>query len=229
MRIGTRPSLGPSTRARQSSLCIVRGKTRRWWGATEDIAVRQTRVTGTNWHRDRRSGQSATRHASLLSNERRDAEEKEGGRGHRPCEELESWFGCPHVDIAVAEVVRRRLVSNKLGIRAAKTAAGSSERGPSSKRTAVGETIDGFGEWKVRRGFRPQSPKCPQGTGEGPDEDPGWRESATQRLVHRQKRWAGRGTRAVIATGSYEGSLTIEGIPARNARPLFTERAQTTG
>jgi hypothetical protein len=84
--------------------------------------------------------------------------EKEGGRGHRPCEELESWFGCPHVVVAVAEVVRRRLVSNKLGIRAAKTAAGSSERGPSSKGTAVDETIDGSGERKVRRGFRPHSP-----------------------------------------------------------------------
>jgi len=67
--------------------------------------------------------------------------EKEGDRGHRPCEETRSdWFGCPHVVVAVAEVVRRRLVSNKLGIRAAKTAAGSSERGPSSKWTVVGET-----------------------------------------------------------------------------------------
>jgi len=42
-------------------------------------------------------------------------------------------FGCPHVDKAVAEVIRRRLTSNKLGIRAPKRAAGSSERGSSSK------------------------------------------------------------------------------------------------
>lgn len=73
--------------------------------------------------------------------------EKEGGRGHRPCEETRAelvWL--PARRYVVAEVVRRRLVSNKLGIRAAKTAAGSSERGPSSKGTAVGETIDGFGE-----------------------------------------------------------------------------------
>jgi hypothetical protein len=40
---------------------------------------------------------SAARHVSLLSDERRDAEEKEGGRGHRPCEERESRFGCSHV------------------------------------------------------------------------------------------------------------------------------------
>jgi len=47
--------------------------------------------------------------------------EKEGGRGHRPCEETRAeWFGCPHVGYAVAEVVRRRLVSNKLGPRSTK-------------------------------------------------------------------------------------------------------------
>jgi len=92
--------------------------------------------------------------------------EKEGGRGHRPCEEPEFelvWL--PARRVTVAEVVRRRLVSNKLGIRAAKTAAGSSERGPSSKGTAVGETIDGFGERKVRRGFRPPSDHMPKACG----------------------------------------------------------------
>lgn len=31
-----------------------------------------------------------------------------------------------------------------------------------------------------------------------------------------------------MATGSYEGSLTMEGIPARNGRWLFTETAHTT-
>jgi DNA repair photolyase len=30
-----------------------------------------------------------------------------------------------------------------------------------------------------------------------------------------------------MATGSYEGSLSIEGIPARNGRRLFTETAYT--
>jgi hypothetical protein len=47
-----------------------------WWGTLEDIAAGQTRVTGRNQHRDRRGGRSATRHASLLSNERRDAHKK---------------------------------------------------------------------------------------------------------------------------------------------------------
>jgi hypothetical protein len=42
--------------------------------------------------------------------------------------------------------------------------------------------------------------------GEGPAQDPGWCESAIQRSLHRQKRCSGRGTGAVRATGSYEGS-----------------------
>jgi len=42
--------------------------------------------------------------------------------------------------------------------------------------------------------------------GRGPAQDPGWRESVIQRGRHRQKRWRARGTGAVMATGSYEGS-----------------------
>jgi len=45
----------------------------------------------------------------------------------------------------VAEVGRRRPVSNKLGKRAPKRAAGSSEQGPSSSRPSVGETSGGCG------------------------------------------------------------------------------------
>jgi len=54
----------------------------------------------------------------------------------------EPGFGCPHVvEAAVAEVGRRRLVSNKLGKRAPKRAAGSSERGPSTGRRSAGDTV----------------------------------------------------------------------------------------
>jgi hypothetical protein len=42
---------------------------------------------------------------------------------------------------AVAEIDRRQLVSNKLGKRAPKRAAGSSERGPSLERGSAGETV----------------------------------------------------------------------------------------
>jgi len=44
---------------------------------------------------------------------------------------------------AVAEVGRRRLASNKLGKRAPKRAAGSSERGPSTGRKSAGDTVGG--------------------------------------------------------------------------------------
>jgi len=73
--------------------------------------------------------------------------EKEGGRGLRPCKDQELGFGCSHVAV-VAEVGRRRLVSNTLGKRAPKRAAGSSERRPSFSRLSVGETAGSFGERK---------------------------------------------------------------------------------
>jgi hypothetical protein len=64
----------------------------------------------------------AARHSRRKLRAWRD-EEKEGGRGLRPCEDQESRFGCPHVVVRhVAEVGRRRLASNKLGKRAPKRA-----------------------------------------------------------------------------------------------------------
>jgi hypothetical protein len=62
--------------------------------------------------------------------------------------------------------------------------------------------------------------------GRGPEKDPGWRESVIQRSSHRQKRCDGRGTGAVTATGSYEGSLPIEGIPDHQQASAFTRRRQ---
>jgi hypothetical protein len=37
--------------------------------------------------------------AHPCSRERRGAYETEGGRGHRPCEDEEPRFGCPHVEV----------------------------------------------------------------------------------------------------------------------------------
>jgi len=90
-------------------------------------------------------GRSAARRASpLLQGRGRVVQEKEEGPGLRPCEDHgEPGFGCPHVVSAVAEVSRRRQASNKLGKRAPKRAAGSSERGPSSERASAGETVGG--------------------------------------------------------------------------------------
>jgi hypothetical protein len=122
---------------------------------------------------------------------------------------------------AVAEVGRRRLVSNKLGIRAPKRAAGSSERGPSSERGSAGETVGRHIERSVssRIGLTAKD-------GRAPEEDPGWREIVIQRFSHRQKRCEGRGTGAVMATGSYEGPLPIEGIPDHHEAQTFTSRCQ---
>jgi hypothetical protein len=64
----------------------------------------------------------------------------------------------------------------------------------------------------------------PLNNGGGPAQDLGWRESAIQRSRHRQKRWRGRGTGAVIATGFYEGSLPIEGTPDHHETSSFTSR-----
>lgn len=64
---------------------------------------------------------------------RREASEKEGRHGARPCEDRESSGSCPYV-VIVAEVGRRCLVSKKLVERAPKRAAEASERGPRSTR-----------------------------------------------------------------------------------------------
>jgi hypothetical protein len=45
----TRPSLGPSTCARRSSLCNT-GASSGWWGVRVGITVGQTRATGRNQH-----------------------------------------------------------------------------------------------------------------------------------------------------------------------------------
>jgi len=89
---GTRPSLGPKTRARQSPLNFV-GASRRRWRVRVDIAVGQTRASGRNRHRGRnewteRGSPRVTASARRL----RDASEPEGGRGLRPSEDRELGF-----------------------------------------------------------------------------------------------------------------------------------------
>jgi hypothetical protein len=62
--------------------------------------------------------------------------------------------------------------------------------------------------------------------GRGSAEGSGWREIVIQRFTHRQKRCVDRGTGAVKATGSYEESLSIEGIPDHHEASAFTGRRQ---
>jgi hypothetical protein len=62
--------------------------------------------------------------------------------------------------------------------------------------------------------------------GRGSAEGSGWREIVIQRLTHRPKRCAGRGTGVVMTTGSYEESLSMEGIPDQHEASAFTGRRQ---
>ena len=133
----------------------------------------------------------------------------------------EFGFGCSHVVMqlqkSVGDVWPRISSANALQ----KERSGSSERGPSSERRSAGETVGG------RVGRRVQSRVgLTAKDGRGPAQDPGCREIVIQRLSHRQKRCGGRGTGAVRATGSYEGSLPIEGISDHHEASAFTRRRQ---
>jgi hypothetical protein len=85
----TRPSLGPETRARQSAL-NSHGASRGRCRGGRDIAVGQTCASRRNRHRgliERTTARLAARHRSRSREVVRDASEKEGGHGPRPCEE----------------------------------------------------------------------------------------------------------------------------------------------
>jgi hypothetical protein len=94
----TRPSLGPPTCARRSSLRSA-GASSGWWGGREGITVGQARATGRNqhWGRLERTSRSSPRVTASARERAWHEEEKEGGRGLRPCEDRELRFGCPHV------------------------------------------------------------------------------------------------------------------------------------
>jgi hypothetical protein len=120
------------------------------------------------------------------------------------------WFGCPHVENAVAEVGKRHLGPKYARqTRSRKGRSGSSERGPSTGRASAGETV---GE-RIERSDVEES-GAPDKNGSEPAETQGGVRASSSGLrgwVERPR--GGRGTGAVKATGSYEGSLPREGIP----------------
>jgi hypothetical protein len=86
---GTRPSLGPKACARQSWLNAAAGQLA--GGQADDVSSRsgkpgQPGGTGTE-DMSSRTERSSPRIDALAREAARCAEEKEGGRGHRPCEE----------------------------------------------------------------------------------------------------------------------------------------------
>ena len=113
-RSRTRPSLGPGTRARQSPLHIrdSRGASRARWGGRFGIAVGQPCASRRNRHRgqvERTLYGSPRGHRSRDQTREvvRDASEKEGGHGHRPCEETRVPSSVLVRRNAVAEVDRQ--------------------------------------------------------------------------------------------------------------------------
>jgi len=95
---GTRPSLGPEARARLVLTGVLRLRGEPKGIALGGIAAGQTAQAGGTSTGVVEGGRRAARRASPLRKERRVASEKEGGRGHRPCEDRGPRFGCPHVD-----------------------------------------------------------------------------------------------------------------------------------
>jgi hypothetical protein len=185
------------------------GETRRRWRARVGIAVGKTwRKPGGTGTGTFAGGPCAARRASPLSQgSSRETSEKEGRHGARPSEDRQSSRFVPARRIAVAEVDRRRLVSKKLVKRAPKRAAGASERGPRAPRhPAVTRRMRADGRngescARVAPHEREQDRVKAQGD---------VRASSSGTRI-RQKRCGGRGTGAVMATGSYEGFLSMEG------------------
>jgi hypothetical protein len=149
---GTRPSLGPPTRARRSSLCTAGaspgggavGKASRL-GKPAKAGRTSTGVSSI--------GRSAARRVSPLPRGRgRGTSEKEGGRGLRPCEDQGPRFGCPHVDEtqlqkSVGDVWPR--ISSAYALQ--KERSGSSEQWPSLERGSAGDTVGRRPRRNVRR------------------------------------------------------------------------------
>jgi len=147
----TRPSLGPSTRARRSSLCTA---------AQASVVGRSIRHHGwanpRKWEEPALGSSERTKRGSprvTLSRKGKDGtrRDKEGDQGLRPCEDQESGSGCSHVDGTLQKSVgdgwSRISSANALQ----KERSGSSERGPSSERKSAGETVGGRFERKTRR------------------------------------------------------------------------------
>jgi hypothetical protein len=96
--LGTRPSLGPETRARKSALNLL-GDTPRGCRVRNSIAVGQTRESGRNRHR----GWSESGVARLAGCHRFRKGEGVTGKERKMVEAIvparieELGFGCPHV------------------------------------------------------------------------------------------------------------------------------------
>ena len=111
-----------------SILTMLRGGNSRRWGVRIGITVGQTHASERNQHWGRH-GRTERGSPRITASARERAWFVRKGRRSRPSSLRGSWGArvwLPARCSAVAEVSRRRLVSNKLGKRAPKRAAGSS-------------------------------------------------------------------------------------------------------
>jgi hypothetical protein len=144
--------------------------------------------------------------------------EKEGGHGHRPCEEAR---------VPSRVLVRRKrcrkpagsiLASNKLARSAPKRVAVRVNGGLVG--VAPGTQVSG--STSTNRSWRSA---FIQVNGEGPAKtQDDVRASSSGRRMNVERRYGGRGTGAIRATGSYEGSLTVEGTSGCHEPSPFTRR-----
>jgi hypothetical protein len=129
----------------------------RWWGADETSRLGKLAQAGGTNTGVVVSGRSAARRVSIAPAREAAWHVRKGRRSRPPSlrgSRARVWLLARRM--YVAEVGRRRLVSNKLGKRAPKRAAGSSEQGPSSSRLTAGETAGGSRKAK-RRSRKPDS------------------------------------------------------------------------
>jgi len=123
---------------------LVRGESRGGRGGASALISRSGKLTKVRANRHRGLGRRtnarlAARHRfSEQSGEVvRDAEEKEGGHGHRPCEESRVPAQCPYVVVQLQKSAGSILAPNKLARSALKKGDGTSERGPSEARSSA--------------------------------------------------------------------------------------------
>jgi len=198
MRIGTRPSLGPSTRARQSSLCIVgqpavarRSWRHRGWA---NLRKREEPAPGSS----KRTSRGSPPITALVREKAWCGKKRKVVEAIVPARKRESSrSGCPHV------VMQLQKSSGDLWSRISSAYA--------QQKLRQGR-VNGDLARSERRWVKPPAgtasersvavPANARENGIGPDEDPGGARASSAVGPSSKRRCVGRGTGAVAATGS---------------------------
>jgi len=150
----------------------------------------------------------------------RDASEKEGGHGHRPCEETRVLCSVSVRRVSLQKSAGSILAPNKV-VRSTPKRATVRVNGGLARQVRRRESAGGVATrkdaWRV--GLHAFLEKR-EGPAETQDDV---RASFSGRDIV-ERRWRGRGTGAVKATGSHEGSLSVEGTSGCHEPSPFTRR-----